>query len=289
MEKRMNKEELIEIIDNLGIDLEECWILSTAALTLRGLYHDAKDLDIAVTEKGLEQLKSKYNLKQKPNGWYIVNDKVECCLDTKEAYKIERYDKYNLESLEKYFDFLKESKREKDKVKYEIVKDLLGHSEYLDLYDKDENLTGERVLRFKNMKPTKGSYIYIVIVFIENSEGKFLIQKTSKQKGSVFATTGGLVSSGYNADEAIVKEIKEELGLDIDISELKIVETIRHEYAFQRTYYLKKDIDIKDIILQEDEVENVYWLSIDEINTLIEKGEFRKGNIESFKHIIENK
>jgi len=121
MEKRMNKEDLIDVIENLGIDYEEFWVLSTSALIIRGLYPDAGDLDIAVTEKGLEELKQRFELKQKPNGWYIVNDKVECVLDTKDDWKVERYGKYNLESIPKYYKYLISSQREKDKVKLEIV------------------------------------------------------------------------------------------------------------------------------------------------------------------------
>lgn len=158
--------------------------------------------------------------------------------------------------------------------------------EYLDLYDENQNLIGEKILRSKNMKPVIGKYIKIVIVFIENSEGKFLIQKTSKEKGSVFATTGGLVSSGYTSDETVVKEIEEELGLIVDFKELKHIETIKREYAFQDTYYLKKDIDIKNLILQECEVEYVKWLSIDEIKKLISNNEFRKGNVMPFLNLL---
>jgi len=85
MEKRMNKEELVKLIESLKLDKNEYWILSSGALVLRGIYPDAGDLDIAVTEKGLKELKGNYNLKKKENGWYIVNDKIECVLDTKEA------------------------------------------------------------------------------------------------------------------------------------------------------------------------------------------------------------
>jgi len=126
--ERMNREELIKVIENLNINKEEFWVLSSSALVIRGLFDSAGDLDIAVTEKGLNELKEKYNLKQKENGWYIVNDKVECVLDTKEDWKIDKYEGYNLESLKKYFEYLKISNREKDKVKYEIVKKELEKS-----------------------------------------------------------------------------------------------------------------------------------------------------------------
>ena len=126
MEKRMEKDELLNLIESLKIDSTEFWILSSSALVLRDLFPSAGDLDLAVTEKGLEQLKNNYNLKQKENGWYIVNEKVECVLDIKEDWKVEKVGKYYLESLEKYFEYLKRSKREKDKIKYDIVKEELS-------------------------------------------------------------------------------------------------------------------------------------------------------------------
>ena len=121
MEKRMNKENLLELIENLKLDKEEYWILSSGALVIRGIYPDAGDLDIAVTKKGLEELKNNYNLKEKPNGWYIINDKIECVLDTKESWKIEKYGEYNLQSIEMYYNYLKESTREKDKARIPLI------------------------------------------------------------------------------------------------------------------------------------------------------------------------
>lgn len=160
--------------------------------------------------------------------------------------------------------------------------------EYLDLYDENRKLIGKKIIRGKE-KPIEGTYINIVIVFIENGEGKFLIQKTSKEKGSIFATTGGLVTSGETPDVTIIKEIKEELGLDVKIDELTFFYTAKRKHAFQDAYYLKKDIDINKLKLQQEEVEYVKWLSIDEINKLIENNEFREGNIESFNKLIEGR
>ena len=57
---------------------------------------------------------------------------------------------------------------------------------------------------------------------------------------------------------------------------------------FQKVYYLKKDIDINKIILKEDEVEYVKWLDIKTINNLIESKQFREGNIQGYKYIIDN-
>lgn len=87
MEKRMDKEELIKLLKSLKLNKDEYWILSSGALVMRGIYPDAGDLDIAVTEKGLQELKNNYNLKKKDNGWYTVTDKIECFPDTKNSWK----------------------------------------------------------------------------------------------------------------------------------------------------------------------------------------------------------
>ena len=126
MNERMNKEELEKLISTLKIEKGEYWILSSASLVLRGIYDSAADLDLAVTEKGLKQLKENYNLVQKENGWYIVNDKVECVLDTKEPYKIEKFGEYYLQDIYDYYNFIKNSNREKDKKRILLVENYIN-------------------------------------------------------------------------------------------------------------------------------------------------------------------
>jgi len=128
---RMNKEELLKLLNSLKINKEEFWILSSSALVLRDLFPDAGDLDIAVTDKGLEELKQNYNLKQKENGWYIVNDKIECVCDgAKEnlKYQPELVEGYYVQNLEEYYNYLLSSNREKDKLRINIVKEELNNN-----------------------------------------------------------------------------------------------------------------------------------------------------------------
>jgi len=128
---RMNKQELLKLLNTLKLDKEEFWILSSSALVLRDLFPDAGDLDIAVTEKGLEELKQNYNLKQKENGWYIVNEKIECVCDgAKEnlKYQPELVENYYVQNLQEYYEFLLKSNREKDKLRIEIVKNALENN-----------------------------------------------------------------------------------------------------------------------------------------------------------------
>lgn len=159
--------------------------------------------------------------------------------------------------------------------------------EYLDLYDKNKQLTGEKIVRGKG-KPVvpENNYINIVIIFIQNSEGKFLFQVTSKDKGNEIATTGGHVKSGQTSHEAILCEVEEELGLNISNEDVKMIDSYIFGVAFMDVYYLKKDIEENDFTLQDEEVESVEWLSIDAVKELINQEKLRKGNIRAFESVL---
>lgn len=126
---RMKKNELIELIKSLKIDKKEFWVLSSGALTLRGIYPDAGDLDIAVTNNGLEQLKDNYQLIQKENGWYIVNEKIECVCDGKIEdleYKPELIGDIQVQNIEEYLNYLYTSTRQKDKDRIKLVENYVN-------------------------------------------------------------------------------------------------------------------------------------------------------------------
>ena len=180
---------------------------------------------------------------------------------------------------------LKEHIKEVEKIMLENGK----YGEYTDLYDENKNLTGEKLFREKGTKliVPKGRYSIVVLAFIENSKGEFLFQMTSKRKKNVWATTGGHVKSGQTSKEAIIEEIKEELGIDINEDEVKLFKTYKYDDAFKDVFYIKKDIDINSLTYQEDEVEYVKYLTKDEILDLINNdGNIRKTNIDAFLDII---
>ena len=121
---RMKKEELLELLSTLKIDKNEFWVLSSSALVLRNIYPDAGDLDIAVTDKGLEELKQNYELKFKDNGWFIISDKIEgVCNGPKDKlkYEPEQASGYFVQNIKEYYEYLCSSEREKDKKRIPIV------------------------------------------------------------------------------------------------------------------------------------------------------------------------
>ena len=125
--KRMNKNELLKLLETLKVDRYEFTLLSSSALVMRNIYPDAGDLDIAVTEKGLNELKQNYNLILKGNDWYIVADRVECVLDDM-ANKRELYEDYYLQDIYDYLKYLESSNREKDKLRIPLVKEYIENN-----------------------------------------------------------------------------------------------------------------------------------------------------------------
>lgn len=104
-------------------------VLSSGALVLREIYDTAGDLDIAVTFKGLNQLKKNYNLIEKENGWFIVKDRVECVCDVKIEklkYKPKKSKSgYFVQNIFEYFEYLNLSTRKKDIDKILLVKEYI--------------------------------------------------------------------------------------------------------------------------------------------------------------------
>ena len=161
--------------------------------------------------------------------------------------------------------------------------------EYLQVFNKEKNILNEKVDRDNKYKLPDGKYFMIALIFIENSEGKFLMQKTSKERHSCIATTGGHVAFGDTGFETIIREAKEELGLELLPEDINYVDTIIYKNCHLETYYTKNDIDINSITLQESEVESVDWYSIDEINNFISSKNFREGNIKPFELVLKYK
>ena len=156
-----------------------------------------------------------------------------------------------------------------------------------DLYDINRKLTGKTIFKGENI-PDK-NYIIVVLVFIQNSEGKFLIQKRNKEKNGKYATTGGHPKSGETSIQGIISEVKEEIGLNINPKDLKLYYSGRSDSqrVFWDDYYIKMDVpNIQHLPLQKEEVESVCWLSIDEIKALMKEDKFFKNHYEEFEILL---
>ncbi len=145
-----------------------------------------------------------------------------------------------------------------------------------DILDAQGRLTGRTALRGRTMLGAD-QYHLVVHIWIVSSKGNFLIQKRSNLKRLMpgeWAATGGAALSGEDSFNAARRELKEELGIDSDRTTLKFIKRIKRRNSFVDVWYINTDIALKDLKLQESEVERADWVTKDRLQEMIDDGEF---------------
>ncbi|MBQ8135566.1 MAG: NUDIX domain-containing protein [Clostridia bacterium] len=145
-----------------------------------------------------------------------------------------------------------------------------------DLYDKNRiksDITIARGDSFPN-----DLYRIIIHVAIINSEGKMLIQQRQPFKHGWpdmwDISVGGHVISGETSDQGAQRELKEELGINVNFTDIRPSFTVNFDTGFDDYYILRKDIGLSELTLQESEVQAVKFADKDEILSMIDSGIF---------------
>jgi isopentenyldiphosphate isomerase len=87
-------------------------------------------------------------------------------------------------------------------------------------------------------------------------------------------SVGGGVAHTESSQIAAGREIREELGLDIDFSGCAPAVTVTFSEGFDDYYITHLDIGAEELHLQPEEVQDARWATKDEILLLIEEGCF---------------
>lgn len=160
--------------------------------------------------------------------------------------------------------------------------------ELLDVYNHNGEKTGKIIPRgTKDEEFGDDEHIAVAIIYIENSEGEFLIQKTSPEKGGIYSSTGGHVVHGETPLETIIRETKEEIGLDISNEDIIELGHICVDFPVRFIFYLKRDINISDLMLDKNEVESMHYFNQEELKQIIERGKMHKGHIFVLQKVLE--
>lgn len=290
----MNKIVIINELNKLNLIYGEYSILGSSSLVLRNIKENANDIDLQITIKAYNDLKKRLPIKVISNKKGIILDEnvsIEYSVVSKKEIVIQYFDGFPLQNI---FNLLENKKKRglpKDILDVELISEYLEKEDFelLDLYDKYKNKTNSQVVRSKKNKMIfpENRFIKIVVIFIENTENMFLFQKTSRDRGNIWATTGGHVKAGVTSIETIKSEVFEELGLEINQEDFIFVNTLKIGQSFQDIYYIKKDMDIQKLNIQVEEVSSVRWLSLIEITKLIENKQIRQTNIPLFLNLLD--
>ena len=150
-----------------------------------------------------------------------------------------------------------------------------------DLYDINSNKTD--LTYYKGDPIPEGYYPMVVMVVIKNSNGEFLMQKRVENKGGDWGVTGGHPKSGETQIEGIVSEVKEELGLDFSNENFIEYDSGCDGKDCYKMYFVNKDINLEDITIQEEELSEVKWFSMEDLEKMVETKELNEDQISCFK------
>lgn len=120
-----------------------------------------------------------------------------------------------------------------------------------------------------------GCYISVVGVVIINENGEILLQKRSRFKianPSKWGICGGKVDLGETPLEAGIRETLEEIGILLNKEELKFLSMDTNEKTHFTVYYVRKNVELKECKLQEEELEEVKYFKIEDLEDLDNEG-----------------
>ncbi len=149
--------------------------------------------------------------------------------------------------------------------------------EFWDILDKNGAFTGRRMKRdhFNYFRP--GQYHLVVHVWIKNSKGEYLIQKRSADRRPMpgeWAATGGSVRSGEESRIAAIRELGEELGIEVKENEIHYVCRMTRKNSFVDLWQVGVDVDASSLTLQTEEVQAVKWVTKEQLQSMIKNKQF---------------
>ena len=148
--------------------------------------------------------------------------------------------------------------------------------EYWDVYDK-KGKWKRRVIR-KGERLKNSDYHLIAEGWILRDDGNFIIQRRSLNKksfaGMWYCSAGGSVISRETPKEGMIREFKEELGIDIREDELKLKRIITEKNTIFYIFLVRKNVSLDEIVMQEEEVMDVDIAGVEKIQQMIEDKTF---------------
>lgn len=144
-------------------------------------------------------------------------------------------------------------------------------AEYWDLYDADRKPLGRTIKRGDAF--ADGEYYVCCEIWIQNSKGQLLMTQRhpDKKAGGLWEFTGGGVLAGETTKQAAMRELEEELGVQVNESELTLLEVYQQRNYFMDIFVVKKDVDTTTLVLQPEEVVDAKWVSHEELLQMIEE------------------
>ena len=150
-------------------------------------------------------------------------------------------------------------------------------AEQWDVYDVNRQRTGRIIERPSAWG--QEAYHLIIHVAIFDSEHRMLIQRRSPGKQAWAdlwdVSSGGSALAGEESWQAAERETFEELGVRLNLKDVRPHFTVNYTRGFDDFYTVETDdLDLSSLALQDSEVAEVKWASLDEVRRMLQDGTF---------------
>lgn len=154
--------------------------------------------------------------------------------------------------------------------------------EMWDIYDENKQRTG-RTMKRNDWCLKDGEYHLTVLGVVMRPDGKFLITRRVMTKAWApgwWEVSGGAVMAGEESEDAVIREVREETGLDVSEAQGGYLFTYQRENPgegdnyFVDVYRFILDFEESDIHLQEEETAGCMLADIEQIKEFASQGIF---------------
>ncbi len=155
--------------------------------------------------------------------------------------------------------------------------------EFWDVLTTNRVPTGRRLRRGEPM-PAGAGHI-VVMGWIVRADKQFLISRRSKEKNNplMWETTGGAKQAGEDSLKAIIREIGEELGVDVShCRPIFLGSRERRKGLYFDCWMFFKDAPIEAVTLQPGETCDAKWVDDETFSQMIESGQVTAASSEFF-------
>ena len=143
--------------------------------------------------------------------------------------------------------------------------------EYFDILDEKGNKTGKTKLRSEVHRD--GDWHKAVHIWIINNDGDILLQRRCATKDSnpnmLDISSAGHLSAGDDSITGAIRELKEELNLDINPKDIHFIKTLKRSSKYTETfinnefddlYIVRTNKKIDDMKFQEEEISEIMYV-----------------------------
>ena len=154
------------------------------------------------------------------------------------------------------------------------------NKEYFDILDENGNKTGKTKLRSEVHRD--GDWHKAVHIWIINNKGDILLQRRCAMKDSnpnmLDISSAGHLTAGDDSLDGAIRELKEELDLDVKPDELQFIKTLKRSSKYTTTfinnefddlYILRINKTIDEMNFLKEEISEIFYVSYKEFKNMV--------------------